>query len=140
MVFSDKWDEIEEKLTETGAIGAKLHIPFSVAIRASFGYYLAYFCIVSRCILAMFWLGIQGANGAQCITIMIQAIWPSYNETNIPNHIALNQGITSLGMVRYFLPSQSNGPLLTSLATSSSGSSNSPFSSSPQPNFATSSP
>jgi purine-cytosine permease-like protein len=38
-----------------GAIGAKLHIPFSVAIRASFGYYLAYFCIVSRCILAMFW-------------------------------------------------------------------------------------
>lgn len=38
-----------------GAIGAKLHIPFSVAIRASFGYYFAYFCIVSRCILAMFW-------------------------------------------------------------------------------------
>jgi NCS1 family nucleobase:cation symporter-1 len=29
-----------------GAIGAKLHIPFSVAIRASFGYYFAYFAIV----------------------------------------------------------------------------------------------
>jgi NCS1 family nucleobase:cation symporter-1 len=28
-----------------GAIGAKLHIPFSVAIRASFGYYFAYFAI-----------------------------------------------------------------------------------------------
>lgn len=86
-----------------GAIGAKMHIPFSVAIRSSFGYYLGYFCIISRSILAMFWLGIQGANGAQCITIMIQAIWPSYNETNIPNHIPLSQGITSLGMISYFL-------------------------------------
>lgn len=43
-----------------GAIGAKLHIPFSVVVRASFGYYFAYFCIISRSILAMFWLGIQG--------------------------------------------------------------------------------
>ncbi|KKY28539.1 putative ncs1 allantoate transporter [Phaeomoniella chlamydospora] len=60
-----------------GAIGAKMHVPFSVIVRSSFGYYLAYFCIASRCILAMFWLGIQGANGAQCITVMLTAIWPS---------------------------------------------------------------
>ncbi|RDW89727.1 uracil permease-6 [Coleophoma cylindrospora] len=86
-----------------GAIGAKLHIPFSVAIRASFGYYFAYFAIVSRSILAMFWLGIQSANGAICITVMLQAIWPSYNENNIKNHIAAGQGITTLGMVSYFL-------------------------------------
>jgi NCS1 family nucleobase:cation symporter-1 len=66
-----------------GAIGAKLHIPFSVIVRSSFGYYFAYFCIVSRSILAMFWLGIQGANGAQCITLMLLAIAPSY--ANIPN-------------------------------------------------------
>lgn len=82
-----------------GAIGAKLHIPFSVAIRSSFGYYLAYFCIVSRSVLAMFWLGIQGANGAICITVMITAIWPSY--ANIPNHIGADQGITTQGMIRY---------------------------------------
>ncbi|RFU30350.1 hypothetical protein B7463_g5996, partial [Scytalidium lignicola] len=84
-----------------GAIGAKLHIPFSVAVRSSFGYYLAYFCIISRSILAMFWLGIQGANGAQAMTIMIQAIWPSYG--NIKNHIAESQGITTQGMISYFL-------------------------------------
>lgn len=54
-----------------GAIGAKLHIPFSVVVRSGFGYYFGYFCIISRSILAMFWLGIQGANGAQCITIML---------------------------------------------------------------------
>ncbi|MAD86964.1 MAG: hypothetical protein CL912_28745 [Deltaproteobacteria bacterium] len=81
-----------------GAIGAKLHIPFSVAIRASFGYYFAYFAIISRAILAMFWLGIQGASGAQCITVMIEAIWPSY--ANIKNTIPESQGITSKGMVR----------------------------------------
>lgn len=46
-----------------GAIGAKLHVPFSVITTGSFGYYFRYFCIVSRAILAMFWFGIQGANG-----------------------------------------------------------------------------
>lgn len=84
-----------------GAIGAALHIPFSVIVRSGFGYYFAYFCIVSRSILAMFWLGIQGASGAQAMTIMISSIWPSYR--NIPNHIPMNQGISSYGMVSYFL-------------------------------------
>ena len=84
-----------------GAIGARLHIPFSVVIRSSFGYYLAYFCIASRAVLAMFWLGIQGANGAICVTVMLRAIWPSYN--NIPNSIPDSAGITTQGMVSYFL-------------------------------------
>lgn len=84
-----------------GAIGAKLHVPFSVAIRSSFGYYLAYFCIVSRCILAMFWLGIQSYNGAQCVTVMLSAIWPSYNR--ISNHIPASQGVTTKEMISYFI-------------------------------------
>jgi nucleobase:cation symporter-1, NCS1 family len=101
-----------------GAIGAKLHIPFSVVVRSGFGYYFGYFCIISRSILAMFWLGIQGANGAQCITIMLavfvtpyltsahtnihpQAIWPSYNR--IHNSLPSDAGITTNGMISYFL-------------------------------------
>jgi nucleobase:cation symporter-1, NCS1 family len=84
-----------------GAIGAKLHVPFSVISAGSFGFYLRYFCIVSRAILAMFWLGIQGANGAQCITIMLLAIAPSYG--NIPNMLPASAGITTQGMVSYFL-------------------------------------
>jgi NCS1 family nucleobase:cation symporter-1 len=47
-----------------GAIGAKLHVPFSVATTSSFGFNLRYFCIVSRSILAMFWLGIQVGQAA----------------------------------------------------------------------------
>lgn len=46
-------------LVLNGSIGAKLHVPFPVIASSSFGYYLRYFCIVSRAILAMFWLGIQ---------------------------------------------------------------------------------
>ncbi|MCJ1482561.1 hypothetical protein MMC06_002727 [Schaereria dolodes] len=84
-----------------GAIGARLHIPFSVIVRSSFGYYFAYFCIVSRSILAMFWLGIQGANGAMCVTLMLAAIWPSYNR--IPNRLPESAGITTQGMASYFL-------------------------------------
>ncbi|KAH9845826.1 Permease for cytosine/purines, uracil, thiamine, allantoin [Teratosphaeria destructans] len=84
-----------------GAIGAALHVPFSVIVRSGFGYYFAYFCIISRSILAMFWLGIQGANGALAIQVMISSIWPSFNK--IPNHIGLNQGITTEGMISYFL-------------------------------------
>ncbi|KIW18448.1 hypothetical protein PV08_02736 [Exophiala spinifera] len=84
-----------------GAIGAKLHIPFSVIVRSSFGYYFGYFCIFSRCVLACFWLGIQGANGAQCITLMLTAIWPSYG--HIKNHLASDAGITTQGMISYFL-------------------------------------
>lgn len=63
--------------------------------------YVRYFCIVSRAILAMFWLGIQGANGAGAITIMLAAIWPSYNR--IPNHLSADAGIDTKGMCSYFL-------------------------------------
>lgn len=37
-----------------GAIGVRLHIPSPVVVRAGFGYYLAYYCIVSCAILAAF--------------------------------------------------------------------------------------
>ncbi|KAK7994537.1 hypothetical protein PG991_016125 [Apiospora marii] len=84
-----------------GAMGAKLRVPFSVVTTSSFGYYLRHFCIVSRAILAMFWFGVQGANGAQCITIMLRAWAPSYND--IPNTLPRSAGITSVGMVSYFL-------------------------------------
>ncbi|KAI0106820.1 permease for cytosine/purines, uracil, thiamine, allantoin-domain-containing protein [Daldinia grandis] len=88
-------------LVLNGAIGAKLHVPFSVIATSSFGYYLRYFCIVSRATLAMFWLGIQGVNGAQCITIMLRAWAPSYND--IPNRLSQSAGITTQGMLSYFL-------------------------------------
>lgn len=81
-----------------GAIGADLHIPYSVIVRSSFGYYFGYFCIVSRAVLAMFWLGSVTTNGSMAVTVMIEAIWPSY--AKVENHIASNMGITTQGMIR----------------------------------------
>jgi NCS1 family nucleobase:cation symporter-1 len=42
-----------------GTIGARLHIAFPVLNRSSFGFWLSYFTVLSRAILAMFWFGIQ---------------------------------------------------------------------------------
>lgn len=79
-----------------GAIGSKLHVPFSVITTGSFGYRLRYFAIVSRCVLAMFWFGIQCVNGSYTMTVMLRAIWPSYND--IPNALPESAGITTGGM------------------------------------------
>jgi hypothetical protein len=42
-----------------GAIGADLHVPFPVALRSSFGYYLSRFGVVVRMITALFWHGVS---------------------------------------------------------------------------------
>ncbi|PSK56743.1 hypothetical protein B9Z65_6367 [Elsinoe australis] len=89
-----------------GAIGAHLHIPFSIVVRSGFGYNFAYFCIVSRCILAMFWLGIQSANGAQAMTVMLASIWPSYWDYDYDgsrNSLPRSAGLSTQGMISYFL-------------------------------------
>ncbi|KAF2160198.1 hypothetical protein M409DRAFT_70563 [Zasmidium cellare ATCC 36951] len=84
-----------------GAIGVDLHIPFPIAIRASYGYWLSYFTVVTRGILALFWFGVQSVYGGQCITGMVTATWPSY--ANLPNRLPESAGITTQGMVSYFL-------------------------------------
>ncbi|KAK1970778.1 NCS1 nucleoside transporter [Colletotrichum sublineola] len=84
-----------------GAIGSRLHVPFSVIAAGSFGYWFRYFAIVSRAVLAMFWLGVQCANGSYCITIMLSSWAPSY--ARIPNSLPESAGITSMGMCSFFL-------------------------------------
>ncbi|KAG9854399.1 uridine permease-like protein Fui1, partial [Aureobasidium melanogenum] len=59
---------------------------------------------VSRCVLAIIWLGVQTVTGGQCMEVLLTAIWPSF--AHIPNHIAAGQGIDTKGMcgfVLYFL-------------------------------------
>jgi purine-cytosine permease-like protein len=43
----------------TGTIGTRLRVPFSVLSRSSFGFWLSYFPVVTRGIIAMSWFGIQ---------------------------------------------------------------------------------
>ncbi|KAH7182336.1 permease for cytosine/purines, uracil, thiamine, allantoin-domain-containing protein [Fusarium flagelliforme] len=91
-------------ITANGRIGAILHTPFPVLARMPFGYYFSYFVVLSRCVLAIVWLGVQTTTGGQCMTVLLTAIWPSF--ANIPNHIPESEGITTAGMcgfVLYFL-------------------------------------
>ncbi|KAI1764362.1 uracil permease [Hypoxylon sp. FL1150] len=84
-----------------GAIGADLHIPFPIALRASFGYRLSYFGVAARGILALFWFGVQGANGGACVTAILTALWPGY--AHLPNHLPKSAGTTSQGLLSYFV-------------------------------------
>ncbi|KAH9976618.1 cytosine-purine permease [Lactifluus volemus] len=84
-----------------GTIGARLHIPFPVLNRSSFGFWFSYFSVISRVILSMFWFGIQTFVGSECVYQMIKAIWPSI--AHLPNHLPPSAHITTSGMLCYFI-------------------------------------
>ncbi|KAI0258157.1 NCS1 nucleoside transporter family [Gloeopeniophorella convolvens] len=84
-----------------GTVGARLHVPFPVLNRSSFGFWLSYFSVVSRVVLSMFWFGIQTFVGSECVYQMLKAIWPSI--AHLPNHLPPNANITTAGMLCYFL-------------------------------------
>lgn len=88
-------------ITINGRIGARLHTPFPVIARMPFGYYFAQFVVLSRCVLAIVWLGVQTTTGGQCMAVLLTAIWPSFQ--NIPNHIPESEGISTSGMVGFLL-------------------------------------
>ncbi|KAF9046810.1 cytosine-purine permease [Hymenopellis radicata] len=86
-------------LTANATVGARLHIPFSVIARASFGVYGAWFPIVSRLVLGLIYFGINTQILSSCIAVMIGAIWPSFK--HIKNTIPESIGITTQGMTAY---------------------------------------
>lgn len=88
-------------LVLNGSVGARLHVPFPIAMRASWGYYASRFPVVVRAVTALFWHAIQTYTGSTAMTQMIRAIWPSY--LDIPNHIPQHIGLTSQQMLSHFI-------------------------------------
>jgi len=88
-------------LVLNGMIGARLHIPFPVAMRASFGFYFSRFAVITRATTALFWHAIQTYTGSEAMTQIIRSIWPSY--LDIPNHIPDSVGITTQGMISHLI-------------------------------------
>jgi len=88
-------------LVLNGIVGARLHIPFPVAMRASCGWYFSRFAVVTRAITALFWHAIQTYTGSTAMTQIIRSIWPSY--LDIPNHIPDGVGITTQQMVSHLI-------------------------------------
>ncbi|CAG8918431.1 unnamed protein product [Penicillium salamii] len=88
-------------IAANGAVGAIYHVPFPVIARASWGFWGSYVAIISRVILAVFWFAIQNVNGGNAVRVMLGAIWPSY--LTLPNTIPESQGITTNGMIGFFI-------------------------------------
>ncbi|KAL5478736.1 hypothetical protein ACEPAI_2013 [Sanghuangporus weigelae] len=86
-------------MVTTGTIGARLHIPFPVLMRSSFGFWFSYFSVISRAVLAMFWYSILTYAGGESIYQMLKAIWPSL--ARMHNHLSPGANITSAQMLCY---------------------------------------
>ncbi|KAK8850711.1 hypothetical protein IAR55_004631 [Kwoniella newhampshirensis] len=84
-----------------GTIGSRHHIPFSVASRASLGFYFSYFAVFSRLVLGLIYFGINTYIGASCTLICLTAIWPQL--AHLHNTIPESQGVTSARMIAYFV-------------------------------------
>ncbi|EXJ78857.1 hypothetical protein A1O1_09259 [Capronia coronata CBS 617.96] len=84
-----------------GSIGAKLHVPFPVAARSSFGYLFSKAPVVIRMITALFWHAIQTYAGSTAMTQVIRSIWPSY--LHMANHLPASAGITSQQLLSHFI-------------------------------------
>lgn len=88
-------------ITLNGLVGAQYHIPFSIQSRASFGYNLSYLMILMRCIVGIFWYGIQIYTGAECVQSMLYALWPSFH--NVANTLPKSANITTQFMTAYVI-------------------------------------
>ncbi|KAJ6007219.1 hypothetical protein N7522_005570 [Penicillium canescens] len=95
-----------------GRIAAVYRIPFAVTNRASFGIWGSFWPIVNRAAMAVIWYGVQGLEiiltfyliifcSGECVTLMIAAIWPSYNK--LPNSIPVSAGVTTKQFVSFLI-------------------------------------
>ncbi|KAH8884100.1 NCS1 nucleoside transporter family [Thozetella sp. PMI_491] len=88
-------------VTYNGLIGARLHIPFSVQARASFGFYFSYVMVIFRVVVSLFWYGIGMWIGAECVQAIIFSWAPSFRD--IPNLLPESAGIETGFMISYFI-------------------------------------
>ncbi|KKY22864.1 putative allantoin transport [Phaeomoniella chlamydospora] len=67
-----------------------------------FGLWGSFYFVGARAALAIVWYGVQLYTGASYMANMLRAIFGHYY-TDIPNHIPASVGITSSGMLAFFL-------------------------------------
>ncbi|KAJ5357088.1 hypothetical protein N7517_011697 [Penicillium concentricum] len=82
-----------------GRIGAIYRIPFAVTNRASFGIWGSFWPIINRAAMAVIWYA--NFPTRECVTLMIAAIWPSYN--NLPDTIPASSGVTTKQFVSFLI-------------------------------------
>ncbi|KAK7966873.1 NCS1 nucleoside transporter family [Apiospora aurea] len=88
-------------LTLNGVVGSRFHIPFTIQSRASFGMFFSFVIVSIRMVVAAFWYGINTYTGAQCVNVIILAIWPRFAQ--VPNHLPASANITTQMMTAYIV-------------------------------------
>lgn len=88
-------------ISMTGRIGATYHISFPVVSRASFGIWGSLWPVFNRAAMACIWYGVQSWIGGECVTLMLRAIWPQYQ--NLPNSMPSSSGTNTRDYVSFFL-------------------------------------
>ncbi|KAL8243967.1 hypothetical protein R6Q59_010225 [Mikania micrantha] len=88
-------------LTLTGRMGATYSVAFPVLVRSIFGMYGSYPVICLRAFVAAMWTAILCVQAGDFLGNCITAIWPSFEY--FPNHLPESAGITSAGLLTFFL-------------------------------------
>src|ERR1700761_37843 len=78
------------------------HIGYPVVGRSVFGMYGAYYFVLARAALAIIWYGVQLYSGSALVANMLRAVF-GHDYEDIPNTIPKSVGITSAGMLAFFL-------------------------------------
>lgn len=78
------------------------HIGYPIVGRSVFGMWGAFYFVGVRALLAIIWFGVQVYSGSALVANILRAIF-GHKYTDIPNHIPESMGITSAGMLAFFL-------------------------------------
>jgi len=78
------------------------HIGYPVVGRAVFGMYGSYYFVGVRAALAIIWFAVQTYTGSALLAVMLRSIFGSHF-TDIPNTLPSSAGITSAGLVAFFV-------------------------------------
>lgn len=78
------------------------HIGYPVVARSVFGMWGSYYFVGARAVLAIVWYGVQLYSGASFMANILRCIF-GHNYVDIPNHIPESVGITTSGMLAFFL-------------------------------------
>ncbi|KAK7934906.1 cytosine-purine permease, partial [Apiospora marii] len=88
-------------LTLNGVVGSRFHIPFTIQSRAPFGMFFSFVIVLIRMVVAAFWYGINSYTGAQCVNVILLAIWPQFAQ--VPNRLPASANITTQMMTAYIV-------------------------------------
>lgn len=78
------------------------HVGYPVVARSVFGMWGSFYVVAARAILAIIWYGVQLYQGSSFVAIMLRCVFGPLYE-GIPNAIPASMGITSAGMLAFFL-------------------------------------